>query len=100
MTPFILLQELKSNGVDLWVEGNAIRYQGPAEILTPDIMKALKKMKSTLIQILRNNNCTNCSHCEDLPDHGLGCVHTIKGNYQYQWSQLDIIETCPKGYWN
>ena len=100
MTPFTLLQQLKSNGVDLWVEGNALRYQGPADALTPDIMEILKQMKPTIMQLLQNDTCTNCNHHEEIPEHGSGCVHTTKGNYQYQWSQLDTLIICPRGYWN
>ena len=100
MTPFYLLQQLKSRGVDLWVEGETLRYQGPAEALTPDVMDTLKKMKSTLMQVLQNNNCTGCMHHEELPAHGPGCVQTTKGRYKFQWSHLNTIEICPMGYWN
>ena len=100
MTPFTLLQQLKSNGADLWIDGDALRYQGPAEAFTPEIMDNLKKMKPTLMQILQNDNCADCKHQEDLPQHGSGCIHKINDNYQYQWSLLSILEQCPLGYWN
>ena len=100
MTPFSFLQELKNNGVDLWIEDDALQYQGPANALTPEIIITLKKMKPTLMQILQNDSCNNCQQHEELPQHGYGCVHKINDNYQYQWSPLDTLEQCPLSYWN
>jgi len=100
MTPFSFLQELKNNGVDLWIEGDALQYQGPANALTPEIMTTLKKMKPTLMQILQNDRCTKCQQYEELIQLGSGCVHKTTGNYQYQWSLLDTLKQCPQGYWN
>ena len=49
---------------------------------------------------LRKENCGKCSHREELPQHGSGCVHKVKGSYAYQWSLLHTLENCPKGCWN
>lgn len=100
MTPFGFLQQLKNNGVDLWIEGEKLLYQGPSTAFTPDIINTLKEMKPTLMEILQNDSCTNCQQHEEIPGHGTGCIHTTKGNYQYQWSRLELLDRCPQGYWN
>ncbi len=49
---------------------------------------------------LRKENCEKCSHREELPQHGPGCVLKTNGKYQYQWNLLDILKRCPLGHWN
>ena len=49
---------------------------------------------------LRKENCDKCSHHEELPKHGPGCVSKTTGKYKYQWSRLGILQQCPQGYWN
>jgi hypothetical protein len=100
MTPFSFLKKLKSNGIDLWVVGDMLRYQGPADALTSDILATLKLLKPVLMQILQNDSCKHCQQYEDLTPHGSGCVHKTSGNYQYQWSLLESLKECPEGYWN
>ena len=100
MTPFSFLQQLLKNGVDLWIEGEKLLYQGPSTAFTPDIINTLKEMKPTLMKILQKYNCTNCQQHEEIPPHGSGCVHKINSTYQYQWSRLDVLKQCPLGYWN
>jgi hypothetical protein len=48
----------------------------------------------------RKDNCDKCSHHEELPKHGPGCVSKTTGKYKYQWSRLGILQQCPQGYWN
>ena len=100
MTPLSFLQQLKNNGVDLWIEGEKLLYHGPSTAFTPDIINTLKEMKPTLMQILQDNSCTNCQQHEELPQHGVGCVHKTNGHFEYEWTLVDILEKCPRGYWN
>ena len=101
MTPFSFLQQLKNNGVDLWIEGEKLLYQGPSTAFTPDIINTLKEMKPTLMEILQQKYiCTNCQQHEEIPLHGSGCVHKTNGAYSQQWSLLSTLKYCPQGYWN
>ena len=46
------------------------------------------------------SECRKCEHIEHIEPIGNGCNHIVKGYYQYQWSLLDSLEQCPRGYWN
>ena len=55
---------------------------------------------STFPEKTNKEKCQKCDHKEELPPHGSGCNHIIKGYYQKQWGLLDILEKCPRGLWN
>ena len=35
------IKELQNQGVILWVEGNILRYKGPSQVITPDVLNLL-----------------------------------------------------------
>ena len=47
-----LLENLKANNVELWVEGDKLRYRGAQNVLSPELLKKIKQYKSEIIQIL------------------------------------------------
>lgn len=49
------LQDLKDQGVELWVEGDKLRYRGAKEVLTPKVFSEIKQYKSEILDILRQN---------------------------------------------
>ena len=51
-------------------------------------------------QKLRLKKCMECEHAEHFKRIGTGCEHIIEGYYQRQWTLLDKLVVCPRGYWN
>ena len=49
------LQNLRTQGVELWVEGEKLRYRGTKEALTPQVFSQIKQYKSEILDILRQN---------------------------------------------
>ena len=48
------LQNLSSQNVKLWVDGDELRYRAPQEILTPAILNEIKRHKPEIINILKS----------------------------------------------
>jgi tubulysin polyketide synthase-like protein len=47
-----LLEALEGQGVTLWSEGERLRYRGPREVLTPELLGDLRARKSELLDAL------------------------------------------------
>ena len=50
MSAKAFIEELQGKGVSIWIEGNVIKYKGPSEVLTPDILQTLKTKKQEILQ--------------------------------------------------
>src|SRR5579862_2938326 len=50
--PSSLMDELKLLGVDLWREGERLRYRGPEKALTQPLVQALKEHKEELLALV------------------------------------------------
>ncbi len=53
MTPLELVEALATKGVQLYVEGGALKYRGPKSALTPETLARLKAHKAEVIAHLR-----------------------------------------------
>ena len=53
MTPPELIEQLEAGGVELWVEGDRLRYRGEKDLLTADILSRLKDQKPEFMSLLR-----------------------------------------------
>jgi amino acid adenylation domain-containing protein len=42
------LKDLEAKGLELWLEGDRLRYRGPKEVLTPEILNELKQHKEKI----------------------------------------------------
>ena len=49
MSAKAFIEDLLSKGVSLWIEGDVIKYKGPSEVLTPDILQTLRAKKQEII---------------------------------------------------
>ena len=49
MTPSEVLTAARASGVTLWAEGDALRYRGPREALTPDLLDQFKVHKHAIL---------------------------------------------------
>ena len=47
------VDQLKIAGVELWVEGDRLRYSAPKGIVTDDVLTELKQRKTEIIDLLR-----------------------------------------------
>ncbi|MHC5598560.1 MAG: amino acid adenylation domain-containing protein, partial [Nostoc sp.] len=47
-----LLENLSAKNVDLWVDGDKLRYRSPENALTPELLGEIKQYKPEIIQIL------------------------------------------------
>ena len=56
MTPAAILNEAGAAGVTLWLEGETLRYRGPREALTADLLHRLKAHKPAILAALARTN--------------------------------------------
>ena len=85
-----VLTEFESMNIKLWIDGEQLRYRGPSDVLTPDILDTLKKIKKQLMQFLSNG-----------PNKakGYGCAGC--GNRIYEVVQAWEISELPASFtWN
>jgi hypothetical protein len=77
------IEDLQRKGVEIWVENGAIKYRGPSEVLTPEMINILKDKKQ---EIVKEKTATKVS--------GYGCAGC--GNKIYQavevWETREILE--------
>ena len=65
MTAADLLRVVREQGVELTPDGDQLRYRGPREALTPDMLIELKRHKSDLLTLLSTSHETYpCSRCQ------------------------------------
>ena len=53
MTAFELLSNLSSKDIEIWADGDRLRYNAPKGALTPDLRKELAAHKSEILALLR-----------------------------------------------
>jgi hypothetical protein len=47
-----LLEKLSGQHITLWLEGDKLRYRGPKEVLTPELLAQLKASKVEILETL------------------------------------------------
>jgi len=52
MTLEELLSHLRKNSIQLWVEDNRLRYKGPKEVMTSELLTEMRKYKTEMIAFL------------------------------------------------
>ena len=52
MRPFELLSQLRSLGVEVWAEGDRLRYKAPKGALTPELRAELVGYKADILAFL------------------------------------------------
>ncbi|KAB8334020.1 non-ribosomal peptide synthetase, partial [Scytonema tolypothrichoides VB-61278] len=52
------LQELSAKNVELWVDGGKLRYRGPQDVLTPELLNDIKQFKEKIILLLEKRTET------------------------------------------
>ncbi len=60
MNTTTLLDLLRSRGITLFVEGDRLRYRGPAGALTDDLRQAVAQNREGLLASLRRGTCPQC----------------------------------------
>jgi hypothetical protein len=62
-----LLAAARARGVDLWPDGNLLRFRGPRGAVTPDLREALQTHKPEVLSLLRGRGVRieqpSCSEC-------------------------------------
>ena len=90
MSAKAFIEELQGKGVSIWIEGNVIKYKGPSEVLTPDILQTLKTKKQEILQAEKKPTRAQ----------GYGCAGC--GNRIYQaveaWVLSELPESSPWQY--
>ena len=56
MTAEDLLAHLRSLGIEVWADGDWLRYNAPKGALTPDLRAELTNHKSEILTLLRESN--------------------------------------------
>jgi amino acid adenylation domain-containing protein len=56
------LSELRSLEINLWAEGDRLRYKAPKETLTPALLQELRERKLEIIEFLHKANTASTSH--------------------------------------
>ncbi|MEM8718415.1 MAG: condensation domain-containing protein [Cyanobacteria bacterium P01_G01_bin.39] len=49
------IQDLRTQGIELWAEEDKLRYRGPKETLTPQVFSQIKQYKSEILDVLRQD---------------------------------------------
>ncbi|NET58107.1 MAG: amino acid adenylation domain-containing protein [Symploca sp. SIO2E6] len=49
------IKDLSIQGVELWVDGEKLRYRGNKEVLTPEVFSELKQHKAKILQLLKES---------------------------------------------
>ncbi len=52
MSTRALISEIRLSGVELWVEGGRLRYAGPREAVTPELVDHIRRHKPQLLKLL------------------------------------------------
>ena len=85
-----VLSEYESMNIKLWIDGEQLRYRGPSDVLTPDVLDTLKQIKKQLMQFLSNR---------PTKAKGYGCAGC--GNRIYEVVQAWEISELPASFtWN
>lgn len=53
MTAITILDRLRSLGVQVYAEGETLRYRAPVGVLTEDLRQAIRENKAALLELLR-----------------------------------------------
>jgi len=48
------IEELSTQGVELWVDGDRLRYRSPQHVLTQALLTSIKQNKAEILQLLRD----------------------------------------------
>lgn len=76
MTATDFYSELTQHGVNVWLDGGALKYRAPQDVMTPALLADLKAHKAELIALLASNDAAftldryrhlvQCQQCEHL----------------------------------
>ena len=61
MTTLELLSNLISKDIEIWADGDRLRYNAPKGALTPDLRKELAARKSEILALLRQTDTVTSS---------------------------------------
>ncbi len=59
MTVTVLRAEAAGSGLELWLEGERVRWRGRP---TPHLLTRLREHKAELVELLRGERCRRCGH--------------------------------------
>ena len=68
-----VLRAAREQGIELIPDGDQLRYRGPREVITPDLLMELKRHKPDLTALLCETHA--CSRCQrfSFPQRGVVC---------------------------
>lgn len=82
-----LLLRLRRQGVQLVADGDRMRYRAPKGILTPDVLKALRKCKEVILGVLK-------AETENEPIPTLPCRPNRVGEHRRFWFSAQRSWKC------
>ena len=53
MTAHALVERLAAQGIELWLDGDQLRYRAPKAALSPDLLKEIKNAKAEIVLALQ-----------------------------------------------
>ena len=77
MSVAALLRELASRGVELWVEGDRLRYRSPQNVLNPALLADLKERKAEILRFLKEREASFESHPLSHGQQALWYLHQV-----------------------
>ncbi|WP_148662958.1 non-ribosomal peptide synthetase, partial [Scytonema hofmannii] len=57
-----LLENLSAKNVELWIEGDKLRYRGPENALSPELLASMKQYKPEILRILSQSSDGSASY--------------------------------------
>jgi amino acid adenylation domain-containing protein len=73
-SPIALVEEVRSRGIELWTDGEQLRYRAPAGVITPEFTVKLKEHKAELIQYLTSQGRDRILPIPEQPDYEVSRV--------------------------
>ena len=58
MSAGAIVEELERLGVELRVAGGDLEYEGPEEVITPELLNRLRRHKTELVRLLTRDNAS------------------------------------------
>ncbi|MCP4378918.1 MAG: amino acid adenylation domain-containing protein, partial [bacterium] len=69
------LQELASQGIELWLERERVRYRAPEQVMTPTLLSRMKANKAAIREALRQGDSISTSHLLSYGQQGLWLIY-------------------------
>ncbi len=84
MSTINFLSRLRELDVQLWLEGDKLRYQAPKGVVTAELLAGISERKSEIISLLKQINMQQQANKEPIPSIPRDCEHELPLSFSQQ----------------